>query len=262
MNISSLIGIFAAILVLSSSVLSGTNNTSIFADFRGILIVFGGTTASALICFPPRFYIQVAKALQKKFFGNYIAQCETVIREIVDLCRGVREDPDYLKKKLPSLKTPFLKDAVELLVQGGIPLEALDTILLKRAATYSKRFDHDANVIKTISKFPPAFGLMGTTLGMISLLQNLGGADSQKLLGPAMAVGLVATFYGIVLANLVFIPISENLTMINREDRVIRSIVIDGFRLLNQKEHPRVVEEHLKSYLMPYERDRMKKAKT
>jgi chemotaxis protein MotA len=95
---------------------------------------------------------------------------------------------------------------------------------------------------------------------MISLLQQLGGKDAQKMLGPAMAIGLVATFYGIVLANLVLIPISENLAMINREDETVRTIIIDGFRLIHRREHPKIVEEHLKSYLLPHERDKIKKA--
>jgi chemotaxis protein MotA len=80
------------------------------------------------------------------------------------------------------------------------------------------------------------------------------------MLGPAMAIGLVATFYGLTLANLVFIPISENLAQLNREDETLRVIVIDGLRLVRRKEHPKVVEEHLKSYLLPSERGSLTKA--
>jgi chemotaxis protein MotA len=69
-----------------------------------------------------------------------------------------------------------------------------------------------------------------------------------------MAIGLVATFYGLTLANLVFIPIAENLASINRDDESIRMIVIDGLRLVRQKDHPKVVEEYLKSHLTPTER--------
>ena len=142
---------------------------------------------------------------------------------------------------------------------GGIPEEALEEILAKRAITHSKRYEYDVGVFRTLSKFPPAFGLMGTTLGMIAMLQNMGGADAQKMLGPSMAIGLVATFYGLTLANLVFIPISENLAVINRDDETLRTIVIDGLRLVRRKEHPKVVEEHLKSYLLPHEREGLKK---
>ena len=100
---------------------------------------------------------------------------------------------------------------------------------------------------------------MGTTLGMIGLLQSIGNADAFKKLGPSMAVALVATFYGIALANLIFVPLGEHLSQLNREDEVLRQIVMDGVRQLRLKEHPVVVEEHLKSYLLPKERDRFDK---
>lgn len=261
MNISSLIGVISGILVVVVSVLGTSKSLKMFLDPHGILVVLGGTAAAGLMCYPFRFYVRVAGVIKNKFLGNYATRYETVINEIVDLARGVRESPDYLKAKLKSIKTPFLKDAMELLVQGGISEEALEAILVKRAATHLKRFDYDVAVFKTLAKFPPAFGLMGTTLGMIALLQQLGGKDAQKLLGPAMATGLVATFYGIVVANLILIPISENLTIVNREDDTVRTIVIDGFRLLSRKEHPKIVEEHLKSYLLPHERKLIKVSK-
>ncbi len=259
MKISSLVGLLAALFVISISIATSSKSTEIFLDPHGILIVLGGTMAAGMMSFPLRFYIRVFGVFIDKFLGSYGTRSDLVIQEIVDLSRGLRADPNYLKEKVQAIKTPFLKDAIQLLVQGGIPESALEEILIKRAVTHSKRYDHDVNVFRTIAKFPPAFGLMGTTLGMISLLQQLGEKDAQKLMGPAMAIGLVATFYGLVLANLVFIPIAENLAMINREDDTVRMIIIDGFRLIHRGEHPKIVEEHLKSYLLPQERESLKR---
>jgi len=261
MNLSAVLGVIAALIVLSLGMLTSSKSPGVFLDPHGILVVIGGTTAAGLMCFPFRFYTRIGGVLKTKFLGGYSMRHEVVIGEIVDLARGLRENPDYLKTKQKSLQTPFLADAVELIAQGGIPDEALEAILIKRAATHSKRYDYDANIVKTLAKFPPAFGLMGTTLGMISVLQSLGAKDAQKNLGANMAIGLVATFYGITLANLVFIPISENLSIINRDDETLRTIVIDGVRLIRRKEHPKVVEEHLKSYLLPSERAALKKGK-
>ncbi|CAN5679903.1 MotA/TolQ/ExbB proton channel family protein [soil metagenome] len=254
MNVSASLGVLAALGVLIASVLTAGKSPMVFLDPHGILVVFGGTIAAGLMCFPLRFYVRIGGVIANKFLGNYSQRHDIVINEIVDLARGVRENPDYLKTKVKSLKTPFLADGVNLIVMGGIPEDAIEEILFKRAQTHSKRYEYDVGVFRTLAKFPPAFGLMGTTLGMIALLQNLGGKDAQKLLGPSMAIGLVATFYGITIANLVLIPISENLAVINREDETLRSIVIDGLRHIRRKEHPKVVEEHLKSYLLPHER--------
>ena len=192
--------------------------------------------------------------------GKYAKRHEVVILEVVELAKGYREDQSFLNNRLAQIQTPFLKDGIELMTQGGIPDHAVDAILRKRAMTQSKRYDEDAEIFKSIAKFPPAFGLMGTTLGMIALLQKLGSPDAFKTLGPSMAIGLIATLYGIALANLVLIPIGENLAKLNREDDMLRDIVIDGIKLIRAKEHPLVVEEHLKSYLLPNERIKLKKA--
>lgn len=259
-NISSILGVTAALIVLAISVLTSSKNSSVFLDPHGILIVLGGTAAAGLMCFPFKSYVRVANVLKSKFLGNYATRHEVVINEIVDLARGFRVDSDYLKQKEKSVQTLFLRDGLQLINLGGISDETLDEILHKRAATHYRRYEYDVGVFRTLAKFPPAFGLMGTTLGMIALLQQLGGADAQKMLGPAMAIGLVATFYGLTLANLVFIPISENLAMLNRDDETLRTIVIDGLGLVRRKEHPKVVEEHLKSYLLPHEREMLGKA--
>ncbi len=261
MNISSVIGVIAALLVLLLGIFTSSASSRVFLDPHGILIVFGGTAAAALMCFPLRFYVQVSKVFLNKFLGGYMVRRELVIAELVDLARGIRENADYFKTRVKTLQTPFLADAIALIIQGGISDEALDQIMMRRAATLTKRYDQDAGVFRTISKFPPAFGLMGTTLGMISLLQSLGGKDSQKLLGPSMAIGLVATFYGLTLANLVLIPIAENLGALNRDDESLRLIVIEGLRLLRQKQHPKVVEEYLTSHLLPSERIRYAQTK-
>ena len=180
MNFSSLIGILAALGVMVTAVATSSRSAKVFLDPHGILIVLGGTAAAALMCFPLRFYVRIGRVFMQKFLGNYSMRAETVINEIVDLARGVRDNADYLKQKGPTLKTPFLVDAIELIVQGGIPDDVLETILHKRAATHSKRYDYDVGVFRTLAKFPPAFGLMGTTLGMIALLQELGGKDLRE----------------------------------------------------------------------------------
>ncbi|HPI40700.1 MAG TPA: MotA/TolQ/ExbB proton channel family protein [Pseudobdellovibrionaceae bacterium] len=161
---------------------------------------------------------------------------------------------------MPTLKTPFLKEAVELLTDGGIDPQDLDKILAKRASVIHHLHEEDADIFKTLSKFPPAFGLLGAVIGMISLMSGLGGADAFQKVGPSMAVALVATMYGIAVANFFFLPLGENLARVNRLNTIIRNMVLDGIKLIRAKKHPLVVEESLKSYLLPSERKNNKKA--
>lgn len=254
MNFSSILGVIAALVVFFASILTATKSREIFLDPHAILIVVGGTVAASLICFPLSTYFVLLKAFFQKILGKNTLRHERVIQEVVNLSRVYRENPNMLKSEVEKIKTEFLKEAIQMLTDGGIPGDALDSILRKRALTHYKRYEDEAAIFKTISKFPPAFGLMGTTLGMIALLQNLGSPESYSSLGPAMAIGLVATLYGIAITNLVLVPIAENLSKLNKEDQVLREMVMDGVKLVRRKEHPLIVEEHLKSYLLPSER--------
>jgi len=259
MNISSILGIVAAIVVLLGALFTTTSNWGVFLDAHAILIVIGGTLAASMICFPFQKLVTLSKVFFKKVLGQYKDKHEVVIYEIVDLAKGYRDNNNYLTEKVGQIKTPFLKEAIQMMIDGGMKDPVVDRILRKRALTHYKRYEDEASMFKTISKFPPAFGLLGTTLGMIALLQSLGSPDSFKKLGPAMAIGLVATLYGIALANLVLIPIGENLSKLNKEDEMAREMVIEGIKLIRAKEHPSIVEEDLKSYLLPGERSKLKK---
>lgn len=259
MNLSSLVGIIAALTVFFVSIFTATQAREVFLDPHGILIVIGGTAAAGLICFPFETFVTLSKVFVQKILGKYALKHAVVIREIVDLSKGNREDANYIANHVNEIKTHFLKEALQMSLDGGVSNEAIDNILRKRALTHFKRYEEEANIFKIMGKFPPAFGLMGTTLGMISLLQKLGAPDSYKILGPAMAIGLVATLYGIAITNLILIPIGENLSKLNKEDEIVREMVMDGIKLLRKKEHPIVVEEYLKSYLLPSERERIKK---
>ncbi len=259
MNFTAIIGLLTAIAVLGYGTISATSNWKIFLDPHAIAIVIGGTMAATLICFPFSTIRTLFTVFFKKILGKFAGTHSSLIEEIVILSKGYREDSQFLKNSVNAIKFPFLKEAIELMVEGGIPEDKMDAILQQRAATHFKRYEDEANIFKVMGKFPPAFGLLGTTLGMIALLQNIGSPDSFKLLGPAMAIGLVATLYGIAIANLVFIPMGENLIKLNKEDQVSRKMVIVGIKLLREKEHPLIVEEFLKSYLLPFERNKLKK---
>lgn len=255
MNFSILIGIGAAAVVIVFSILGTGSASEIFLDKHAIIIVIGGTLAASLLCFPVKTLLGMFKVILQRIFSPSSPKHADVIDEIVKLAQGQKDNPAFLEQSRSKIKNHFLKEAVDLLLEGTINSQKQDQILELRALTHFKRYDADASVFKVISRFPPAFGLMGTTLGMIALLRSLGSPEAIKLIGPAMAIGLVATFYGIAVANLILIPMGENLAKLNKEDEVSREIILHGIKLLRQKDHPIVVYETLKSYLLPSERN-------
>ncbi len=163
------------------------------------------------------------------------------------------KSPD-LDTLINSSKDHFLKEAFLLVQEELLEEETLIRVLRTRVNTNFQRQMEEMIKFRTVGKYPPAFGLMGTTLSMITLLQKLGQAGGQKLIGPAMAVGLVATFYGLALANLVFNPISENLQDSAKENRLKNLIIVEGLRLILQGTSPVILAEELNSFLIPSER--------
>jgi chemotaxis protein MotA len=258
MNFSSIFGILLALGVLIGSIVTATQDSRVFLDYHAFLIVIGGTFAASLLSFNGKKMLSLFLVFLKRVLKKE-KTLETVILEIVDLAKGVRENDNYLHTKKDQVRTPFLKEALELICDGGIDPEEVDRILLKRSISIHHRYEEDSENFKALSKFPPAFGLLGAVIGMISLMQSLGGADAFQKVGPALAVALVATMYGIAVANFFFLPLGENLSRLNKQDGLVRSMVLDGVKMLRQKKHPLVVEESLKSYLLPDERHKIKK---
>jgi chemotaxis protein MotA len=254
MNISSIIGLVAAFAVFITAAVTSTPHYMIFLNGHAFLIVVGGTFSAAVLSFPMGQIVKIFKVFVSKILGKQFITPQSAIAEIVALAEGVRRDEQYLSKTVESIKIPFLKEAVHMFVDGGLTEEEMDQILLKRADVHFHRYEDEAGIFRTIARFPPAFGLLGAVLGMIALMQGLGAPDSFKMIGPSMALAMVATLYGIGIANFFFVPIGENLTKLNKQDQMVRQLIVEGVSLLRKRKHPLVVEEYLKSYLLPSER--------
>ncbi|MCB0415302.1 MAG: MotA/TolQ/ExbB proton channel family protein [Bdellovibrionales bacterium] len=254
MNFSPILGLFTAVSVVITTILMSTNKPAVFIDSHAFIIVVGGTIAAALLSFSWKSLLVMLKVFFGRVLKGTLHQYQEVIAEIVSLAKGYRENSNFLSENLDNIKNPFLREAIELTIAGGLSSKDIDIVLMKRAQTHHKRYEEDSHMFSTLARFPPAFGLLGAVIGMVTLMQGLGGEDAIKTVGPSMAVALVATMYGIAISNFIFIPLGENLSKYNKTDKTIRLIVIDGVRLIRQKKHPLVVEENIKSYLIASER--------
>ncbi len=253
MNISSIVGLSLACLVFLGTAFTSAGSAKVFWDPHALLIVIGGTIAASFLGFSFKRMKALFFIFYKKVLGNE-KEISTVIGEIVDLARGYRENDTYLKNSAAKLTHPFLREAVTMLSEGGLEPSELDDILIKRTRNTYQRFEEDADNFRTLSKFPPAFGLLGAVIGIITLMQNLGGPDSFQKVGPSMAVALVATLYGIAVANFIFLPLAEHLSRLNKIELNARLMICDSIKLIRAKKHPFMVEETCKSYVPPGER--------
>jgi chemotaxis protein MotA len=248
------LGVIVAVSVTSFTILTSAKNAAIFGDKHGIVIVIGGTLSVALLAFPLGQTAAAVKVLFRKIFFGGTQDYLQVIDTIVKAATAYRTNPRSALDQMGAKAHPFLKDGMRLLVEYGFNHEDLDAVLTNALDGKKKRDQDELKVWHTISRFPPAFGLLGATVGMISLLQTLGEPGAQDRIGPAMATALVATFYGLTTANFVLIPITENLAEVSRQDVVMRNIIKEGVLLIQEKRHPLYIEEYLKSFLAPRQR--------
>ena len=261
MNLGSIIGVFAALSVTGFTILTSTKNTAIFGDTHGIVIVIGGTTSVALLSFPLGQIVTAVRILFRKMFFGKAPEYGKIIDTIVGAAAAYRTSPRSALEQIPPNAHPYLRDGMRLLVEYGFGQEDLDDVLTNALEGKKKRDQDEIKVWHTISRFPPAFGLLGATVGMISLLQTLGEPGAQDRIGPAMATALVATFYGLTVANFLLIPITENLAELSRQDLIMRNIIKEGVLLIQAKRHPLYIEEYLKSFLAPKQRQDSEKKK-
>lgn len=257
MNFSVFTGIITILVIGSIIVFGSGGGVSTFLNKEGLLIVIGGTLAASFLIFPMKQLFGLARVFFKKILFNKKSKIEDVVKEIVNLAKGLRTQPEFLKTAVTGISDPFLRDGVELLNKKVIDILEIEEILENRAIVQHEKYEEESEVFKTLSRFPPAFGLMGTTLGMIHLMKSLGKENSFDLIGPAMGISLVATLYGIGVANLILIPFGERLNRLNREEQLLRAMIIKGVILLHKRTHPMIVEEHLLGYLSPGKRQGM-----
>ncbi len=253
MNIFSIIGLIVATIVFFFGLRLSSEDLGIFLDGSSAFIVFGGTFAAAAVSFQLDKIFNLVKIFFMQFIGGEMINNAQLIRNIMQVCEKVRSG-ESVENLSSQVKDPFLKESIQLIADGILDESSVIDILTRRASQMTYLRLEDVRKVKTLGKFPPAFGMMGTTIGMIVLLSNLGGQDAMKIIGPAMAVCLITTMYGVALANLVIIPIGENLEELARQSSIRNNIIIDGVKHIMKKSNPIFVAEDLNSFLNPSER--------
>ena len=221
-----------------------------FWNPSSMMIVLGGTLAATAVGFRIKEVIRVFSlvkfVLQKP---KYILA--NLVSELIGAAEINKKGPNELEQHISNVKTPFIQDGLNFIV-NGMKYDDIKQILSKREEFRYNRESHESDLMKTLGTFSPAFGMVGTLIGLVFMLFNMGGDPSA--MGPAMAVALVTTFYGSVLANLVFIPFSEKLELRNKENADAHKLMIEGILLIWQKRHPLDVKDLLTAHITPDER--------
>ncbi len=246
MDIATIIGIIGAFVLIIWAILLG-GSLNMFMDMPSVLIVIGGTLMALLANFPMNRVLGVASVVKKAlaFPGS---DPNEIIRKMVRYAEMARKE-GMLALEEDSENEPdlFLRKGLRLAVDGTDP-SLLEKILATDNEQLQARHQEGKNILEAGGTFAPAFGMIGTLIGLIKMLANLDNPDS---IGEGMAVALLTTFYGAVLANAVFLPLAGKLAHRSRSEILIREMVIDGIMAIQSGDSPRIVEEKLKSFLSP-----------
>lgn len=259
MNLLSVVSFLLAGGVFLTAVLTSTDDPRAFLDPHGLLIVLGGSVAATAISFQLDRLLVLLKVFWVRTVRQKKPDYRQTIRELMRIAEAYRNEATDLKMIVDTSKDHFIKESMTMLLDETMELPRLIRVLRTRVDRVYHRYNDDAGRFRAMGKYPPAMGLMGAVLGMIGLLGSLGRPGAEKNIGPAMSVALIATFYGIALANLVIVPIGENLTECAKEIKTKNTIIVEGIKLIAERTNPVTLAEELNSYLLPSERIDWKK---
>ncbi|PCS21441.1 flagellar motor protein PomA [Candidatus Enterovibrio escicola] len=242
MDLATLIGILGAFaFIIMAMLLGGT--LSMFADVPSALIVFGGSFSVVLMKYTVGQFLGAFKIAGKAFMFK-ADDPEDLIAKVVEMADSARKG-GFLALEEMDVSNSFMKKGVDMLVDGH-DAEVVKITLKKDIVLTEERHDNSAQFYSALADVAPAMGMIGTLIGLVAMLSNM---DDPKAIGPAMAVALLTTLYGAMLANMVAIPIADKLRLRKDQEKLNRRLIMDGLLAIQDGQNPRIIGNYLKNYL-------------
>ncbi len=246
MDLATIIGLVGAFGVVIAGILVGSS-ILIFIDIPSVLIVGIGTLFAATSAYRLGDMVNLVRVLKNAFFTSQ-KPIQNIARTMIEMSiRARKEGLLALESMLGETKDAFLSKGIQLVVDGH-EVEDVDKILSAEIEAIETRHTLSSEIFSTLGAFAPALGLIGTLIGLIQMLQNM---DDPSSIGPAMSVALITTFYGAILANMVFNPLANKLTVRAKEETEMKEMVLSGILAISNGDNPRIVEQKLNAYLSP-----------
>ncbi len=242
MDLATLVGLVGAILVVGAAIVLG-GAPSAFVNVPSMIIVVVGSLLITLMKFSLGQFLNSVKVAIKAFIFK-VPDSEELISKSVELANSARSG-GLLALEDAEVPDEFYKKAVNLVVDGHDP-EIVKSILNKDMELTLKRHKDGQSVFKAIGDVAPAMGMIGTLIGLVQMLSVM---DDPKQIGPSMAVALLTTLYGAMIANMIAIPIADKLALRSTEERLAKLLIIDAVLGIQGGQNPRVIQDVLKNYL-------------
>ena len=239
-----LLGFISGCAIVGLAVTMTAKDAMIYLNFPGLLIVVGGTLSAVLVSHPFQRLMRLKKSLSDAFFGRDESGLD--LKEIANLSKLYRlGDLRQLEQHLLKVNSPFLKEGMQLLVDGA-DSEGLLTTLEWRIQQSQDHKHQEAAILRQMAGAAPAFGMIGTLLGLVNMLASMDGSDFSQL-GLNMAVALITTFYGVVLANLIFKPYALILENRVESETELLGLEMKAIEMISENRNPTYIKEMLRS---------------
>lgn len=250
MNPSTIIGMFASMALLASVLFFSAETPQSFINLPGLAIVITGTLAATFISYPMKEVVRVVR-LVGLVFRRENTYTRDDIKELVDMSKlWLKGDVRAVEDALGRTRNPFLRTGLQLVIANTKEEEIID-LLRWRIARLKAREQAEAQIFRTMATYAPAFGMIGTLVGLVNMLEVMDSAQLE-IIGPQMAVAMLTTFYGILLANVLFQPIAVKLERRTEERLIAMNMVLEGITLITKRRMPSFIEETLNSFMTTY----------
>jgi chemotaxis protein MotA len=244
MDIATVVGILSSFGLVAAAIAMGSG-LELFINLPSLMIVVGGTLGATMINYPLKEVLGVFKIVQNALLVKTVGVRELITRFVELANKARREGILSLESEMEGLKDEFFQKGLQLSIDGLEP-EQIREIMETELDFVRNRHQLGAEVFTTMGTFAPAMGMIGTLIGLVQMLQSM---DDPSSIGPSMAVALLTTFYGSLLANIVCMPIAGKLRTRSKEETLAKEMTIQGVISLSKGENPRVLEQKLLAFL-------------
>ena len=249
MDLATIIGIVSGLALVAYNIISG-GNVDIFIHVPSMMIVLGGATASTLVNFPLDEVVGVVKVVKNAFKARDSKDMD-VIHQFIDLAKKARREGILaIDKELGNISNEFMRVGLEMAVDGTEP-ETIRNVMETELTYLTERHKRGQQIFTSLGTYAPAFGMIGTLIGLIAMLKSL---DDPSNIGAGMAVALITTFYGAFTSNLVFLPLAGKLRNRSDQEVVYKQMVIEGVLTIQLGEHPKNIKRRLLNFVPPKSR--------
>lgn len=250
MDIATIVGIISAFGLVLIAILMGGGLT-MFINVPALLVVVGGTLGATMINYPLKEVIGVLNVVRNVLFTKNMPVNELISRFVDFANKTRREGILALESEMNNVKDEFLKKGVQLSIDGLEPQEIKD-ILSIEIESVNTRHQLGAEVFITMGTYAPALGMIGTLIGLVQMLQSM---EDPSTIGPAMAVALLTTFYGSIMANIICMPFAGKLKTRSQEEMLTKELTVQGIISLSSGDNPRIMEQKLNAFIAPKQRE-------